>query len=163
MNTPSDNQILDRGFDYDYELTIWIQPVNQKSFCDFKESLSSIIHPLELCSNEFELGGIACRISEVQKQPPTFDNVPYAKYVFCITIDIPGEIIWGLIARQFAIALTVGIRTKFESRYLVTNEEDCFILFSGTNLPQYINSNYESWNNGELNGFRHIDAVAIGV
>ena len=163
MNITSDNAILDRGFDYDYELSIWIQPVNQKSFCDFKESLRSIIHPLELSLNEFNLGGISCRISEVQKQPPKFDGVPSEKYAFCITIDIPSEIIWGLIARQFAIALTVGVRTKFESRYLVTNEVDCFILFSGTNLPQYINSNYESWNNGELNSFRHVDAVAIGV
>jgi hypothetical protein len=163
MNIANDNPMLDRGLDYDCELIIWIAPVHKKSLSEFQKSLDFIIEPLKVVSNEFAVGGIYCNISEATEQPPEFSGVPIEKYDFCITVETNDLIIWGLIARQFAIALTIGIRTRFESRYLVTNDDDCFILFSGTNLPQYINANYESWKNGEFNRFKSEDSIAIGV
>src|SRR5687767_12225762 len=118
--------------DLDYEIWIWVE--TDKSLAQFEESLTKLIAPVRLNNYEFSLGAIHCKVMPAEEQPPSFPGVPHAHYSFIIIVPIVTYIIWGLFDRQFALSLTVGMRAKFNCRYLVTTDEEMFIMYSGTNL-----------------------------
>lgn len=158
------NEVLenyDRGWDYDCELIIWVHC--DKSFDEFTASLQSIVDPLTIENNRFNMGDIACRIEETTMPAPNFDNVPSGTYQFKVVVSTTGAIIWSYFNRQFALSLAIGIRTKFMATYLITNEENKFVLYSGTHKPNYLNPSYESWQSGELNAFRSKDDIEVGT
>jgi len=72
-------------------------------------------------------------------------------------------LIWGCFDQQFAFALTLGLRTKFSCRYMVTADDDFFIAYSGTNLPMYINTSYKPWTSGELAAFRQLENIEVRI
>ena len=49
-------------------------------------------------------------------------------------------------------ALTLGMRTKFLCKYLVTADPKFFVMYSGCHEPYYVNLNYQPYSNGELMG-----------
>ena len=137
--------------DWDYDIRLWIE--TDKSLSQFEESLAKIIAPVTLNNHEFSLGAVDCKVLSAEQQPPNFTGIPDAHYSFIIIVPVVTNIIWGLFDKQFALSLTVGIRTRFNCRYLVTADEEMLIMYSGTNLPIYINRKYPSWQRGELNQF----------
>jgi hypothetical protein len=137
--------------DWDYEIWIWVE--TEKSLAQFEESLARIIAPVTLDNHEFSLGAINCKVLPTEEQPPSFPGVPNAHYSFIIIVPVVTYIIWSLFDKQFALSLTVGMRTKFNCRYLVTADEEMFVMYSGTNLPIYINRKYAAWQSGELDQF----------
>lgn len=160
MNDSINNEIIDD--DWDYDLSLWIS--TDKSLEEFEQSLSDIIYPVSISNHHFELGAIKCTIEEVNTQPLSYPGVPNQEYSFRIIVPIVTYLIWGLFDRQFALSLTTGMRSKFTCQYLITDDNDNFIMHSGTNLPVYINLNYPPWSSGELNVFRRkVEVVEIRI
>ena len=160
MNESTNNEIIDD--DWDYDLSIWVS--SEKSFEQFENSLSDIIEPIPIVDHCFDLGAINCTIEEVDIQPQNYAGVPTQEYKFKVTIPVVTYLIWGLFDRRFALSLTLGMRTKFTCQYLVTDDDDNFIMYSGTNLPVYFNLNYPPWLSGELNVFREgVEAIELRI
>jgi hypothetical protein len=151
LNPMTDQYTYTFDDDWDYEIRIWVE--TDKSLSEFEESLATIIAPVTLNNHEFSLGAINCKVLSVKEQPPNFLGVPNARYSLMIIVPVVTYIIWSLFDRQFALSLTVGIRRRFNCRYLVTADEEMLIMYSGTNLPIYINRKYPAWQSGELNQF----------
>ena len=151
LNSMTDQYTYTFDEDWDYEIWIWVE--TDKSLAQFEESLAKIIAPVTLNNHEFSVGAINCRVLAAEQHPPSFPGVPDAQYSFIIVVPVVTYIIWGLFDKQFALSLTVGMRTSFNCRYLVTAEEEMLIMYSGTNLPMYINRKYEAWQRGELNQY----------
>ncbi|MGI8732840.1 MAG: hypothetical protein ACR2LM_06015 [Pyrinomonadaceae bacterium] len=142
--------------EYGYDIMIWVETT--KSFVEFEASLSHIIDPVPIENHKFKLGAIGCEIRSVNpNQAPTFPDIPSAEYRYCIAVPKSDLLIWGCFDHQFAFALTLGLRTRFSCRYMVTAEDDFFIAYSGTNLPMYLNTYYKPWASGELAAFRELE------
>lgn len=159
MNESNNNEIIDG--DWDYDLSIWVS--TEKSLEQFEKSLSDIIEPLTIEDHCFDLGKIHCEIEEVSTQPKNYEGVPVQEYKFKVIVPTVTYLIWDLFDKRFAFSLTLGMRTKFACRYLVTNDDDNFIMYSGANLPVYFNSNYPLWLSGELKPFRGSDAIELRI
>jgi len=148
--------------EYGYDLLIWVE--TSKSFNEFESSLAHIIDPISIDNHKFKLGAIDCEIRKVNPgDAPTFPEIPSAEYLYCVIVPKVDYLIWGCIDLHFAFALTLGLRTKFSCRYMVTAEDDFFIAYSGTNLPMYLNIFYEPWVSGELNAFRQLENIEVQI
>ena len=148
--------------EYGYELLIWVETA--KSITEFESSLSHILDPIPIEDHKFNLGAIKCEIRNLTPHDaPTFPAIPSAIYRYCIVVPIVDYLIWGCIDRQFAFALTLGIRTKFSCRYMVTADDDFFVAFSGTNLPMYLNTCYKPWVTGDLALFRQAENIEVRI
>jgi hypothetical protein len=145
-----------------YDILIWVE--STKSFVEFEVSLSHIINPISIENHKFKLGAIECQILSLNPdEAPTFTNIPSAEYHYCIVVPKLDYLIWGCFDLQFAFALTLGLRTRFSCRYMVTAGDDFFVAYSGTNLPLYINTRYKPWTSGELVAFRQLDNVEVQI
>jgi hypothetical protein len=149
----------DRGFDYDFELVIWVHA--DKTYGEFLESIQAIVDPVKIINGKFFIGEIGCLIEKVKYPAPIFIGLPDVDYQYKIIVDTPGHLIWGGFCRQFAMSLTGGIRTRFESTYLVTNDQGRFVYYSGTNKSRYLNPHYDSWKSGEFNAFKDEDSIEV--
>ena len=148
--------------EYGYDLLVWVE--TSKSFDEFESSLTQIINPITIEKHKFKLGAIDCEIRSVNPgDAPTFPEIPSAEYHYCVMVPKVDYLIWGFVDLQFAFALTLGLRTKFSCRYMVTAEDDFFIAYSGTNLPMYLNTFYEPWVSGELNAFRQLENIEVQI
>jgi hypothetical protein len=134
--------------DWDYNLLIRVKV--DKTFSEFEKSISKILYPIKITNHTFSLGPIVCTIDTIEKQAPDYSGIPKEDYNFMISVPCVTYIIWGLIDKHFALAIVEGMRAKFECKYLVTADDDCFILYSGTNLPYYINTRYQPLGNSIL-------------
>ena len=139
--------------DWNYDLLIWVKA--DKSFEEFEQSLSAIIDPVVIEEQKFQLGAIRCKISIPESTAPKFLGVPAQDYNFLISVQLETCLIWGCFDKQFALSLTIGMRAKFQCHYLVTTDDEYFVMYSGTNLPLYFNPGYPPWRSGELNLFRN--------
>ena len=139
--------------DWDHDLLIWVKV--DKSLEEFEESLSAIIDPIPIQDQEFQLGAIRCKIIIPESSTPTFPGVPKEVYNFVISVPVVTYLIWGCFDRQFALSLARGMRSKFQCRYLITTDNEYFVMYSGTDLPPYFNPGYPPWQSGALNAFRN--------
>ena len=132
-----------------YDLNIWVE--STKSLEEFEHSLAAVIAPLHIQDHRFTLGEIVCAVHVVSEdQPPTFPGIPAARYAFRIDVPTTPWNFWARFDRVLAFALASGLRTKFSCRYLITAGMDFFALFSGTNLPYYINECFPPLTTGEV-------------
>jgi len=160
MNNPTNTEIIDD--DWDYDLILWVS--SNKSLEQFEESLSDILEPIPIVNHSFDLGKIHCVIEEADIAPKNYAGVPIEKYQFKVIVPVVTYLIWGLIDRRFAMSLTLGLRTKFTCKYLVTDDSENFIMYSGTNLPVYYNANYPPWMSGELGSFiEGVEALELRI
>jgi len=146
--------------EYGYDIMIWVE--STKSFVEFEASLAHILAPVRIENHKFNLGAIECEIRSVNpNEAPMFPDIPSAEYRYCIVVPKVDHLIWGCFDQQFAFALSLGLRTKFSCRYMVTAQDAFFIAYSGTNLPMYINTFYKPWTSGELAAFRQLENIEV--
>lgn len=132
-----------------YDLNIWVE--STKSLDEFEHSLAAVVAPLQIQDHRFTLGEIVCAVHAVSDdQPPTFPGIPTARYAFRIDVPTTPWNFWARFDRVLAFALASGLRSKFSCRYLITADLDFFALFSGTNLPYYINDCFPPLTTGEV-------------
>lgn len=148
--------------EYGYDLLVWVE--TSKSFDEFESSFAHIIDPISIEKHKFKLGAIDCEIRSVNPgDAPTFPGIPSAEYRYCVIVPKVDYLIWGCFDHQFAFAMTLGLRTKFSCRYMVTANEDFFVAYSGTNLPMYLNTSYKPWVSGELIAFRQLENIEVQI
>jgi hypothetical protein len=145
----------------EHELSIWVSTV--KSHEEFVEALEKIIYPVPILNGKFSVGGIEAEIKDVKEQPPSYLGVPSPAYSYVIVIASTPYLIWGAIDKRFVYALTLGLRTKFLCKYLVTAEPNFFVMYSGSHEPYYINLNYPACANGELIGVSKSGNVELRI
>ena len=132
-----------------YDLNIWVE--STKSLEAFEQSLAAVIAPLAIRDHKFALGEIDCAVHVVgDGQPPSFPGIPTAHYSFRIDVPTTPWNFWARFDRVLAFAVASGLRSKFSCRYLITADLNFFALFSGTNLPFYLNECFPPLNTGEV-------------
>src|SRR4051812_19231834 len=150
--------------DEPYDFSVWVE--STKSLSDFEAIVGNVIAPVEIHDHKFAIGESECTIRPIgEDQPPSFPGVPVAQYGFRIDVPTQPWDFWGSIDRIIPFALSAGLRGKFSCKYLITADDDFFVLFSGTNQPRYYNSLFPPFGTGEL-GFlseasEHSHAVPI--
>ena len=131
-----------------YDLNIWVE--SDKTLEEFEISLASVISPISISDHAFTLGDIDASIHVPNLQPPIFPVIPSPRYSFRVDVPTTPWSFWARLDRVFAFSIAAGLRSKFSCRYLITADQSFFTLFSGTNLPFYINILYPPTCSGEL-------------
>jgi hypothetical protein len=145
-----------------YDLLVWVETT--KSLDEFESSLAQIIAPIQIDNHKFKLGAIGCEIRGVDSmEAPIFPAIPAAEYRYCVIVPKVDYLIWGCFDHLFAFSITLGLRTKFSCRYMVTANDDFFVAYSGTHLPMYLNTLYEPWVSGELIAFRLPENIEVQI